>query len=99
MIHFYFHVNKILSSHMLSYKPICQDVCLVEQQEKSLKGFDSILDNDGNFGSVTCKHNNLKYEFSTNNFVNQRYITGLDKPTSIISKSGNVSYKNKNDRK
>ena len=88
----YIHVNKILSSHMLSYKPICQDVCLVEQ-EKSLKGFDSILDNDGNFGSVTCKHNNSKYEFSTNNFVTQRYITGLDKPSSIISKSGNVSYK------
>ena len=85
----YKRLNSLFTPYTLN--TACNN-CIVEEI-KTFSDFDSIIDNDGKFGSLTCNLSKGNPDYVTENFVTQRHITGIEKPISVFSKSGSVSYK------
>ena len=89
----YTGIYKRLNEYMTPYSIIddCKN-CLANREE-SVVDFESLIDNDGNFGSNTFSVDKDEESAPIMQAITQRHILSLMTPRSSTSKSGTVTYK------
>ena len=88
----YTSIYKRLNEHMTPYDIVNCANCFADREE-AVMDFDSLIDNDGNFGSNVFHMDKGEESTPIMHANTQRHIMSLMEPRSSTSKSGAVTYK------